>query len=123
VPKKLLFFVSGARKDLKEFPREVQAEIGQALQKVQWGGVPVGAKPLKGFGGVSVMEITERHDTNTYRAVYTAKFAEVIYVLHCFQKKAKRGIATPREEMAIIEKRLKLAEALHRQWTQDKAGE
>ena len=56
------------------------------------------AKPLKGFGGASVMEIIDRHDTNTYRAVYTVQFADVIYVLHAFQKKSKRGIATPQKE-------------------------
>ena len=67
------------------------------------------AKPLKGFGGANVMEIVDRHDTNTYRAVYTTQFAEVLYVLHAFQKKSKRGIATPKKEMDLIQQRLAVA--------------
>jgi len=73
------------------------------------------AKPLKGFGGASVMEIIDRHDTNTYRAVYTVQFADVIYVLHAFQKKSKRGIATPQKEIDLICRRLAEAQRLHRQ--------
>jgi phage-related protein len=73
------------------------------------------AKPLKGFGGASVMEIIDRHDTNTYRAVYTVQFADVIYVLHAFQKKSKRGIATPQKEIDLIRRRFAEAQRLHRQ--------
>ena len=73
------------------------------------------AKPLKGFGGASVMEIIDRHDTNTYRAVYTVQFADVIYVLHAFQKKSERGIATPQKEIDLIRHRLAEAQRLHRQ--------
>jgi phage-related protein len=73
------------------------------------------AKPLKGFGGASVMEIIDRHDTNTYRAVYTVQFADVIYVLHAFQKKSKRGIATPQKELDLIRRRLAEAQRLRRQ--------
>jgi phage-related protein/predicted XRE-type DNA-binding protein len=73
------------------------------------------AKPLKGFGGASVMEIIDRHDTNTYRAVYTVQFADVIYVLHAFQKKSERGIATPQKEIDLIRRRLAEAQRLHRQ--------
>jgi len=73
------------------------------------------AKPLKGFGGATVMEIIDRYDTNTYRAVYTVQFAHVIYVLHAFQKKSKRGIATPQKELDLIRRRLAEAQRLHRQ--------
>jgi phage-related protein/predicted XRE-type DNA-binding protein len=73
------------------------------------------AKPLKGFGGASVMEIIDRHDTNTYRAVYTVQFADVIYVLHAFQNKSERGIATPQKEIDLIRRRLAEAQRLHRQ--------
>lgn len=66
-------------------------KIGQALYAAQQGETDPAAKPLKGFGGARVMEIVDRHDTTTYRAVYTAQFEEAIYVLHVFQKKAKRG--------------------------------
>ena len=67
------------------------------------------AKPLKGFGGASVMEIVDRHDTNTYRAVYTANFAGTLYVLHAFQKKSKRGISTPQKDINLIKQRLAIA--------------
>lgn len=109
-----LVFVNNARKELKEFPEAVQDEVGSALLDVQWGAVPTNAKPMKGFGGVTVMEISERYDTNTYRAVYTARLEGVVYVLHCFQKKSKRGIATPKPDMEIIEKNLKAAREKHR---------
>jgi phage-related protein len=69
------------------------------------------AKVLKGFGGAGVIEVVEDDAGGTYRAVYTVKFAEAVFVLHCFQKKSKRGIATPKEDMDIINARLKIAEA------------
>jgi phage-related protein len=69
------------------------------------------AKALKGFGGAGVLEVVEDDAGGTYRAVYTVKFAEAVFVLHCFQKKSKRGIAVPKEDMEIIEARLKIAEA------------
>jgi phage-related protein len=65
------------------------------------------AKALAGFGGAAVIEVRESHDGNAYRAVYTVRFADAIYVLHAFQKKSKKGIATPKTEMQLIEKRLK----------------
>ena len=61
------------------------------------------------------MEIVDRHDTNTYRAVYTVQFAEVIYVLHAFQKKSKRGIATPQKDIDLIRRRLAETQRLYRQ--------
>ena len=73
------------------------------------------AKPLRGFGGAGVMEIVDRYDTNTYRAVYTVQFAEVIYVLHAFQKKSRRGIATPQKDIDLIRRRLAEAQRLYRQ--------
>ena len=73
------------------------------------------AKPLKGFGGARVMEIIDRHDTNNYRAVYTVQFADVIYVLHAFQKKSKSGIATPQKDIELIRRRLAEAQRLNRQ--------
>ena len=70
------------------------------------------AKPLKGFGGASVLEVVEDHMGDTYRAVYTVKIAEMVYVLHCFQKKSKQGIETPKHEMDLIRGRLKAAQAV-----------
>jgi phage-related protein len=101
--------------DLKAFPKRVRSDIGQALYTAQMGETDPAAKPLKGFGGASVMEIVDRHDTNTYRAVYTVQFADVIYVLHAFQKKSKRGISTPQKDLDLIRGRLAEAQRLYRQ--------
>ena len=75
--------------------------------------MPPSAKPLRGFGGAGVLELIEDYSSNTYRAVYTVRFAGKIYVLHVFQKKSKRGVATPRQDLDLIRNRLKLAEALY----------
>jgi Phage derived protein Gp49-like (DUF891) len=64
-----------------------------------------------------VLEVIARHDGDTFRAVYTVRFADAVYVLHVLQKKSKRGIATPKKELDLIRQRLKLAEQEHRQWT------
>jgi phage-related protein len=93
-------------------PLDVRKFFGHALDFAQRGDQHDAAKPLKGFGGASVLEIVEGDAGGAYRAVYTLKFAEAVSVLHCFQKKSKRGIATPKEDMDIIRARLKVAEAL-----------
>ena len=110
-----LVWVGSSRSDLREFPQQVRRDIGKALYAAQQGGTDPAAKPLKGFGGTRVMEIVERYDTNTYRAVYAAQFADAIYVLHAFQKKSKRGRQTPRQEIDLIHRRLAEAERLHRE--------
>ncbi len=84
--------------------------MGYALYQAQMGSKSPSAKPLAGFGGAGVLEIVQDFQTNTYRAVYTVKFAERVYVLHAFQKKAKKGIATPKADVDLIKKRLGLAE-------------
>lgn len=73
------------------------------------------AKPLKGFGGASVVEVVADYQGDTWRAVYTVRFAEAIYVLHVFQKKSKRGIASPKQEFELIKRRLVEAERMHRE--------
>jgi phage-related protein len=108
-----VIWVGSSRKDLRAFPRQVSAEIGQALYAAQQGETDPAAKPLKGFGGRSVVEIIANHDGNTWRAVYTVRFAEAVYVLHAFQKKSKKGIATPKKELDLIHRRLAEAERLH----------
>jgi phage-related protein len=108
-------WVGSSRTDLKRFPQQVRRDMGKALYAAQQGEVDPAAKPLRGFGGVRVMEIVDRHDTNTYRAVYTAQFSEAIYVLHAFQKKSKRGMTTPTREVNLIRRRLADAERLHGQ--------
>ena len=84
--------------------------MGQAIDDAQHGGEHPAAKALKGFGGRGVLEVIDNHDGDTYRAVYTVKFAGVVYVLHAFQKKSKKGIATPQREIDLIKARLKRAE-------------
>ena len=110
-----IVWVGSSRTDLKRFPQSVRRDMGKALYAAQRGEVDPAAKPLRGFGGVRVMVIVDRHDTNTYRAVYTAQFDEAIYVLHAFQKKSKRGMATPTREVDLNRRRLVDAERLHRQ--------
>ena len=92
-------------------PEVVQDVFGYALQLAQAGAKHGNAKPLKGFGSAGVLEIVESFDGNTYRAVYTVKFSNAVYALHCFQKKSTRGIATPQPDMDLIRERLKAAEA------------
>ncbi len=92
-------------------PDAVQQVFGFALFHAQIGKMHPAAKPLKGFGSAGVVEIVEDSRGNTYRAVYTVRFAGAVYVLHCFEKKSKRGIETPKREMDLIRERLKEAEA------------
>lgn len=109
-------WIASSLKDLRAFPDEVMDEIGHALYEAQRGGKHESAKPLKGFKGAGVLEVVENYDGDTYRAVYTVRFAEVIYVLHCFQKKSKSGIATPKQDLDLIQARLKTAEVEYEEW-------
>ena len=106
---KPVHWMASSLADLRDFPAEVQDDIGYALYEAQTGAKSSKAKPLKGFKGAGVLEIVETHDGGAYRAVYTVKLAAAVYVLHVFQKKSKRGIATPKHDMDLIEKRLQLA--------------
>jgi len=110
-----IVWIGSSRNDLRGFPPQVRSDIGKALYAAQCGATDPAAKPLKGFGGVRVMEIVDRHDTNTYRAVYTAQFADALYVLHAFQKKSKTGRATPQREIELVRRRLAEAERLHKE--------
>jgi phage-related protein len=103
---KPLRWVGSAREDLKEFPAPVRQVMGTALYLAQTGGKHISAKPLKGIvKGAGVLEVVDDHDTNTYRTVYTVRFASAVYVLHVFQKKSKRGIKTPVHEIDLIRAR------------------
>ena len=93
-------------------PLAIRKFFGHALDFAQRDGQHDAAKPLKGFGSAGILEIVEDDSGGTYRAVYTVRFAQAVFVLHCFQKKSKCGIATPKEDMHIIRARLKIAEAL-----------
>ena len=100
--------------ELRKFPNEVQDQMGYALYQAQIGKKHPDAKPLKGFKGAGVLEIVENFDGDTFRTIYTVKLAGVLYVLHAFQKKSKKGIATPPKDVELIKKRLKLAIETHK---------
>jgi phage-related protein len=102
--------VASAKKDYLAFPTEVQDEMGFALGLAQLGAKHPKAKPWKGEGP-GIFEIVEDHRGDTFRAVYTVRFEEVVYVLHAFQKKSKTGIKTPQEDVNLIAERLKRAQA------------
>jgi phage-related protein len=108
--KKPLKWIASALDDLKEFPEDVQDVMGYALDLAQHGEKHPDAKPLQGFQGAGVLEIVDNFDGDTYRAIYTVKFAGVVYLLHSFQKKSKHGIATPQQDIELVKKRLKVAQ-------------
>ncbi|WP_343632119.1 type II toxin-antitoxin system RelE/ParE family toxin [Roseateles sp.] len=108
---KPLAFIGSSRKDLMALPLDLRRFFGHALDFAQRGEQHDAAKVLKGFGGAGVLEVVEDDAGGTYRAVYTVRFEEAVFVLHCFQKKSKSGISTPREDINLIRDRLKVAEA------------
>ena len=110
---KPVIWIASAKKNLLSFPEEVKETVGYALYLAQCGEKHESAKPLKGFSGANTLEIIEDHKGSTYRAVYTVKLEDKVYVLHCFQKKSKSGIATPKPEIELIKQRLKVAKELH----------
>lgn len=107
-------WVGSSYDDFTAFPDSIQQEMGYALYLAQVGRTDVSAKPLKGFGGAGVLELVENDRNGTYRSVYTVKFESAIYVLHAFQKKSRKGIETPREDIELVRRRLKLAEEDYR---------
>lgn len=108
---KPIYWVASAKKDLKGLPDKVQDVFGFALHLAQDGRKHDQAKPLKGFGGAGVLEVVEDFRGGAYRAVYTVRFGNAVYVLHCFQKKSAHGIETPKPDMDLIRERLKAAQA------------
>ena len=108
---KTLVWIASAKKDLIGMPEDVQDTFGYALHLAQAGKKHEQAKPLKGFGSAGVLEVVEDEAESTYRAVYTVRFQNTVYVLHCFQKKSTRGIATPKPDLDLIRERLKAAQA------------
>ena len=120
---KPLVWLGSSKKDLMALPVGVRKFFGHALDFAQRGVQHDSAKVLKGFGGAGVLEIVEDDQGNTYRAAYTVKFKEAVFVLHVFQKKSKSGIATPKPDMDIIRERLKVAEKLSREMRDEKAND
>lgn len=119
---KTLFWMGTTRKSVRAFPDEVRDVLGYGLYLAQAGDKHPNAKPLRGFRGSGVLEIVEDHDGNTYRAVYTLKVAGAVYVLHPFQKKSKKGIATPKRDIDLIKERLKQARKHHAEWDKQQEG-
>jgi phage-related protein len=117
---KLLEWIGSSHRDLMALPPDVRRFFGYALSLAQSGDQHDSAKVLRGFGNAGVLEVVEDDAGGTYRAVYTVKFEEAVFVLHCFQKKSKRGIATPKKDMDIICARLKVAEALAKELRNEK---
>jgi len=109
---KRLYWIGSAKKDLLEFPADVRRFFGHALDFAQRGGRHDAAKVMRGFHGAGVLEVVEDCVSGTYRAVYTVQFAEAVFVLHCFQKKSKQGIATPKGDIDLIRSRLRIAERI-----------
>ena len=110
-------WVGSSKEDLRDFPEEVRGRVGGALWDAQLGLKAPYAKPLRGFGGAGVLEIVDDFDGDTYRAVYTVRFAGAVYVLHAFKKKSRRGIATPKTELDLIERRFKRAKEDYQRWS------
>jgi phage-related protein len=104
---KPLYWMGSTLKELRDSPEAVKDGVGYALELVQRGQRPANTKVLKGFGGASVLEVVEDLGGDTWRAVYTVAVAERVYVLHFFQKKSKKGIATPQREIELIKRRLR----------------
>lgn len=120
--RKPLKWVGSAKRDLSAMPEDLKDVFGHALDLAQAGGRHQDAKPLAGFGSAGVLEIVEDHRGDTYRAVYTVRFAGWIYVLHCFQKKSKSGIKTPREDLELVRARLAAARQDYEAWQRANQG-
>jgi phage-related protein len=111
-PGKPLYWVGSSKKDLMGLPEPVRRFFGHALHFAQLGEQHESAKPLKGFGGAGVLEIVKDDVAGTYRAVYTVRIRKMVFVLHCFQKKSKSGISTPKRDIELIRSRITAAEAM-----------
>src|SRR5712691_11328127 len=109
-------WIGSAKEDLSAFPEDVKRRVGRALWDAQIGLKAPFAKPMKGFRGGGVLEVVDDFDGDTYRAIYTVQFALVVYVLHVFQKKSRKGIATPKSEIELIRRRLARAKEDYEQW-------
>ena len=120
--RKPLKWIGSAKRDLDSMPEDVKDLFGHAIDLAQAGGKHQDAKALSGFGSAGVLEVVEDFRSDTYRAVYTVKFAGWVYVLHCFQKKSKSGIKTPKEDMDMISARLKAAKQDFENWQKQKGA-
>ena len=113
---KPLVWIGTSKKDFTAFPDIVKSEAGYALFVAQCGGKHEKAKVLSGFGSAGIVEIVNDHRGDTFRTIYTVRFASAIYVLHAFQKKSKKGIATVQSDLRTVERRLREAQRLHEEY-------
>jgi phage-related protein len=104
-------FVGSSQDDLRAMPKGVRGDFGYELEQVAKGEMPSSAKVLQGFGGAEVLELRTNDEAGTYRAVYTVRFKDAVYVLHCFQKKSTKGAETSKRDMDLVHARLKQAQA------------
>lgn len=118
-PTKPVHWVGRSLTDLREFPAEARRNIGFALSFAQKGEKHPAAKPMRGYRGAGVLEIVEDNRGDTYRAVYTVRFARAVYVLHAFKKKSKSGVKTPKHEIDLIHDRLRWAQRDYEQWLKE----
>src|SRR5437870_2631828 len=115
-------WIGGSKEDLSAFPNDVKLRVGGALWDAQVGLKSPAAKPLKGFGDAGVLEVVAGFDGNAFRTVYTVRFAEVVYVVHAFQKKSRRGIGTPKAELDLIRVRLARAKEDYEEWRRSRGS-
>lgn len=107
---KPVFWVGSSRKDASDLPTAVKKKAGKSIYTVQTGGISPNTKPLKGFVGTHVLEISIPYQKNTYRIVLVVKSNAFVYILHVFMKKSKTGISTDKADIDLIRERLKAAE-------------
>ena len=112
---KEVYWIGSSREDLRRCPEEAKDVLGYALHLAQAGGKHPDAKPLKGFPGAGTLEVVQDYRGDTYRAVYTVRFKDAVYVLHTFMKKSKVGIKTPKKDIELIKSRLKTASDHYRE--------
>jgi phage-related protein len=106
---KPLYWIGSSLKDVARFPSEVQRTVGFALSAAQFGGKHPSAKPWRAEGP-GILEVVKDHDGDTYRAIYTVRFSNAVYVLHAVQKKSPSGIATRQSDVDLVKARLRIAQ-------------
>ena len=106
---KPLYWVGSSLKNVGRFPAEVQRTMGFALSAAQFGGKHPSAKPWRSEGP-GILEVVKDHDGDTFRAVYTVRLGDAVYVLHAFQKKSPSGIATRQSDIDLVKARLRIAQ-------------
>lgn len=117
---KPVHWIGSSKRDLLDFPQEVVQQMGFCLSIAQEGGKALNAVPLIGFGGAGVIEVIVDNNGDTYRSVYTVNFSDSVYVLHAFKKKSKSKRETPQHQMALVRRRLRVAQNDHEKRKQDR---